>query len=662
MLSTRSRAVSGLLASALAFASAFPLEGGAAEPRPFKRTELRESCKDSDPLRRPFFGDLHVHTAISLDASTQGTIKRPADAYGFARGEVLEIQPYDAEGRGRRRLKLGRPLDFAAITDHVELMGEVHICSTPNAPGYDSWVCRMYRGWPRLAYYAMNTRSSMGSAADPPTRWGFCGERGEDCLAAARIPWQETRDAAEAAYDRSATCGFTSFIGYEWTGAGEALGTNMHRNVIFRNDHVPEQPTGYVSAPHPELLWKALARDCADAGTGCEVVVIPHNSNLSGGDMFSTERLGGGKITRAEGEARARFELLAEIMQHKGESECMIGLETEDELCGFEKLATKSFGERNRFFGGEPEPPTARQFLRHTLKAGLSEQERIGVNPFRYGIIASTDTHLAAPGAADESENYAGHGGAGTPARDEIPPGLPDEADFNPGGLAVAWAEENSRDAIFAALQRRETYGTSGTRPTVRFFGGWDYPSGLCERRDLVPVGYRNGVPMGGELEAPTTRQAARGPRFVLAALRDSGTRAQPGTPLQRTQIIKGWIDASGNPRERVYEVSGDPENGASVDTATCGPRGTGADTLCSVWTDPDFHVDRPAFYYARVVENPTCRWTQRLCNAGGVDCAKPETVTEGFAPCCDSSVPATVQERAWTSPIWYTPAKSASE
>jgi hypothetical protein len=239
-----------------------------------------------------------------------------------------------------------------------------------------------------------------------------------------------------------------------------------------------------------------------------------------------------------------------------------------------------------------------------------------------------------------------------------MPQGLPDHIELNPGGLAVLWAEENSRDALFAAMRRREAYATSGPRIVVRVFGGWDLPDDLCERTDFVAQGYQAGVPMGADL--PRSRvTAARAPRLAIWALRDPGTVARPGTALQRIQVVKGWV-REGIAQERVYDVAGDPENGASVDLATCAPRGTGFDDLCTVWTDPDSDADTPAFYYVRVLENPTCRWSTRVCNANRVDCGDPRSVTAGFEPCCDPTQAKTIQERAYTSPIWYTPLRLA--
>ena len=616
----------------------------AAVPPPFTRTEKREPCDHHDPLRRPYFGDLHVHTAFSLDASTQGTRNRPGDAYRFARGEELGLQPYDEDGKPRRTIRLTRPLDFAAVTDHAEFFGELDVCATPGLPGHDSPTCMIYRRWPRLAFYLMNGITS----GDPAKirRFAFCGEDGAGCLAAARTPWREIQDAAEGAYDRSSACSFTTFVGYEWTGAPDT--NNLHRNVIFRNDAVPDLPVSYIDEPSVERLWQRLDAECRRGVERCDAVVIPHNSNLSGGLMFQSVKDDGTPFDAAYAAARAAAEPLAEIMQHKGDSECLLGGATTDEACGFEKLPYDNFG--GKYSAWMRRPPEATSFLRHALGQGLLLEEQLGVNPFKLGFVASTDTHLGTPGAVTES-THPGHGGAGAPAADKVPAGLPDDVEFNPGGLAVLFAEENSRDALFAAMRRREAYGTSGPRIDVRFFGGFGLPASLCDAPDLVAQGYALGVPMGGELSA--TAATASAPSFAVRALRDGGTATEPGTPLQRVQIVKGWIE-NGAAVEKVYDVAGDARNGASVDTATCTTSGPGADRLCAVWRDPDFDPDQRAFYYARVLENPTCRWSTYVCNAAGVRCDDPSTVKEGFAGCCDARYPRSVQERAWTSPIWY--------
>jgi len=267
------------------------------------------------------------------------------------------------------------------------------------------------------------------------------------------------------------------------------------------------------------------------------------------------------------------------------------------------------------------------------------------------GVIGSTDTPLGAAGAVDEA-GFIGHGGAGEPAREGAPPGLPDRVEFGPGGLAMLWAEQNTRESLFAALQRRETYATSGTRPLLRFFGGRDFPDAMCEDPEMVSRAYAGGVPMGGELEVAP----GQAPVFVVAAQRD----ARSGSALQQVQIVKGWINADGSPGERVLSVAGNPDNGAGVDTADCSQHGDGADSLCAVWRDPDWADDGTSWYYARVLENPSCRWSQRICAANKVSCDDPSTIGEGLEACCSADHRPVIQERAWSSPIWVRPAPRA--
>jgi len=615
--------------------------GAHAGELPFTRTESREPCARYDPLRQPFFGDTHVHTAFSFDAWGQGTLAAPRDAYRFARGEAIGIQPYDADGRARAQIQLRRPLDFAAVTDHSDLLGETQICQNPALPGYGSLVCRVVRRFPKLGYALVN---GYVYSSEHPTRYSFCGEDGAGCRDAGRGPWREIQDAAEAYYDRSAACRLTTFVGYEWTGM--PAGDNLHRNVIFRNAVAQAYPTTYIETPTPEGLWRALESECLGARNGCDVLAIPHNSNVSNGRMFTATRSDGAPLTADDARERARLETLVEVTQHKGDSECRAG--AQDELCNYEKLTMARMMDMAGTGPAAPLPPNI--YVREALGLGLVLGQQLGANPFRLGLIGSTDTHLAAPGMVDEDQ-FRGHAAGTVSVRWGVPP-YPDRPDFNPGGLAVLWAEENSRDALFEAMRRREAYGTSGPRITVRLFGGWTYPDDLCGDAAFAAKGYAGGVPMGGDL--PPAPGGAGAPKLAVWALRDPGGSGAPSAPLQRIQIVKGWAE-HGESRERVYDVAGDPASGGDLDLATCTPA-PGADQLCRVWTDPDFDAAAPAFYYARVVEIPSCRWNTWACNAHHVDCASPDSVPRELATCCDARVPRSIQERAWTSPIWYTP------
>jgi hypothetical protein len=631
---------------------------------PWQRTETREGCGDFDPLRRPFFGDLHVHTSASHDASLRFTRVEPRDAYAFAQGGSV-LLPTET-GEQTRSVGLERPLDFAAVTDHAEFFGEVRLCTTPGSPAYDVELCAFLRTLsdPATERMEFNFWSIPLAVNNPPPSHAFCDLAGIDCDGAAVSVWQDMQAAAEEAYDRSAQCAFTTFVGYENTAA--PLGSHLHRNVIFRNANVPAFPASHLETGEggaAQSLWTALERDCLDAGIGCEGLTIPHNSNLSGGLRWPDP------IDAADARRRQRREPLVEIFQHKAGSECRFdrlagaGTDTTDELCAFEQDLRAS---QNPL----PPPPVdaypRRNLVRNVLKDGLALERRLGTNPFRLGVIGSTDTHAGTPGATEE-RGWEGHRGvldATEAGRIQHGQGDDQSVRFNPGGLAVVWAEENSRDALYAGLARRETYGTSGTRPIVRFFGGV-LDDVTCGASDFVERAYTTGVSMGGEL-GPAA--GGRAPRFAVLALKDPGTAARPGTDLQRIQVVKGWTDAAGAVHERVVDVAGSSANGAWVDETTCEPTGSGAAELCALWEDPDFDPALEAFYYVRVLENPTCRWSTRTCLGAGVDpfastCAEQAALLG--APwdfCClgpgnDAFFSPVVQERAWTSPIWYRPA-----
>ena len=595
---------------------------------------------DRNPLRNAYFGDFHVHTNWSLDAYVLGGNRDgPALAYRFARGEEVAT----ADGLVHR---LRVPLDFMAVTDHGIWFSEVHLCEDETDAAYDTPTCAQVRAnnWFRMSQFE-------GLGRLPPE---ICGQAeatltdGNKCYERARHLWHEIQRNADAFNEPGR---FTTFPGYEWTAFPAGYG-HLHRNVIFRGDAVPEWGGSAVEMGNrPERLWEWLDAAC----TGdCQVVAIPHNSNLSGGLAFADS--GWAPHTPEMLRLRAWAEPLVEIHQIKGNSECYLGLGTTDEECGFE----------NRWPACEPGQRqgcmNAPDFVRNALKAGLRLEADYGVNPFKFGFIGSTDDHQSLGGATDEDDftvkpfKFATGGGLriigqGRTANDWFGDRDGGGNPNNPGGLVGVWAEANTRNAIFDALRRRETFGNSGTRIHVRFFAGWDYPADLDIRRDMVEAAYAGGVPMGADLPEPPGGVAGDGPRFVVWAMKDPYS-----ANLQKLQVVKGWAEADGQTAEQVYDVAcadglePDPQthrcadNGARVDLSDCSyPTDRGAAELSTTWTDPDFDPARRAFYYVRVLENPTCRWTTHRALARGV-------------PPAPSDAP-TVKERAWSSPIWYTPA-----
>ncbi len=638
-----------------------------------ERTEQREPCDDFHVLKKPLFGDLHVHTRFSFDSYVSSQRNDPWGAYRYAKGEPITLP--DEDGKQTVIAQLQRPLDFTAVTDHSELLGPISVCTE------DPWTLGYW--WPHCVMSRSNIYIVQLVAANWWASRAVTSPGGDqsfactlaDCDSGHISYWKKIQQAAEDHYDRSSACEFTTFVGYEYTDAPDHK--NMHRNVIFRNEYVTytaisTYDTGSYNFPD---LWVQLREQCIDGIEGCDVLAIPHNPNLSGGLMFRDPE------TKLEASNRLFFEPVIELTQHKASSECRfdrlrgIGLDTEDELCDFEQAVADNLGMLGTLHGEvateraapvEIEEFAPRNMARNALKAGLAIGQRDGLNPFRFGFIGSTDTHSATPGGAEE-DNYVGHLGR----RDAGYRNVQDHFFDNPGGHAVVWAEENSRDAIFSAIRRKETYATSGTRPTVRFFAGWDFETSLCEADNMIEQAYADGVPMGGHLEQTDQSTA---PRFLLSANKDSGSPGHPGNDLQRIQIVKGWVDIEGNTHERVVNVAGDADNGADVDPDTCRPTGAGAASLCAVWQDDDFDSEQNAFYYARVLENPSCRWSTLQCQAAGVNpfseqCAsQAESATlaaqqrgakgDVYGKCClnpqtQPFYSPVLQERAWTSPIW---------
>ncbi len=617
-------------------------------------TETRESCTNFSAERIPLFGDVHVHTSFSFDAAANSTGATPADAHRFARGESIPFWPLDESGKPIGSAKIDRPLDFLAVTDHGEFLGERALCRTAGSPAYDSQFCTHSRSDERVGMRMLGTVITTETPVRVPE---LCGADGALCREWAEEPWQRIAAAAEEAYDKSAACKFTSFVAYEYTGTPGT--SNLHRNVIFRNAKVPPRPVSYIDAPADSLLWNALDAACTD---GCDYLTIPHNSNLANGRMAPYTRIADGSVEarRAYADQRLRREPIMEIFQHKGASECINGLGSilgePDELCDVEQV--RFMGREETYAAAIQNPDgtlgqTQRKevtreckpgefgangmlgagcvdktdFIRSGLLVGLSEEAEIGSNPVKLGMIASTDTHAATPGAVSELDWGGAVTGESTPLERLQPGLLTSGIDGNPGGLAGVWAVENSRDAIFEAMLRREVFGTSGPRIVPRFFGGWTYPETLCSASDLVTQGYAQGVPMGGDL---TPAPADGRPTFVGYAARDP-----EGAPLARLQVIKGWVDGDGRQHTEVTDIAGGVDRGDH-------------NTLCAVYRDEKFDPKRPAYYYLRAVEVPTARWSVH-------DCARIAE-SERPAVCSDGSYPEQIFEMAWTSPIWYRP------
>jgi hypothetical protein len=591
------------------------------------------SIRAEKAKRRAFFGDLHVHSSWSLDGYIFGNNNDPRAAYRFARGEVVPL----AGGDTTRQLKV--PLDFTAVTDHAETLGYFQRCMVDtSAAAYSAETCRMTRERDLRMYFT----GFRNLAMNPPQHLAEVCASNADCRDAAVGPWQQLQAIADEFYQPGE---FTTFRAYEYTG-NLPRGGMLHRNVIFAGDTVPDEALSAFDLASARELWSWLEQAC----TGdCDVITIPHNSNLAWGYTFATRNVDGSDWSDEDYRRRQRYDRLAEIFQAKGNSECQAGIGTNDEFCDFELLL------RPCEDGEEVGCMRQTSFVRNGLKIGLQLDRQLGFNPYQYGIIASTDTHNGTPGDTAET-GYEGHQAGEITIEGRLTGGHRVKEgrgaiNYNPGGLVGAWADENTREALFAAFKRRETFGTSGNRTSIRLFAGRDYPADLADRPDAIRVAYENGVPMGA-----TLRAGAEAPDLLVWAAQDPD-----GLPLQRLQVIKGWVDESGESRELTYDIACSdglevdpkthrcPDNGAGVNLADCTPTGgAGASQLVSVWRDPDFNPDQRAFYYARVLENPGCRWSSYDILAAG----------DSVAPAYE--VPRVVQERAWSSPVWLQPVEES--
>ena len=589
---------------------------------------------------RPLFGDTHLHTGFSMDAGAFGARLTPRDAYRFARGEEITSNT-------GQPAKLSRPLDFLVVADHSDGMGFFPLLMSGDptllaTPQGRKWYDLIKSG--KGAEAAIDIIMSFGRG-QMPNGYPAPGTR------AYRSAWMETIKAAEAYNDPGR---FTAFIGYEWT--SNTGGNNLHRNVIFRENGEkagrvePFTTLKPLGSDNPEDLWKWMA--AAEEKTGSEVLAIAHNGNLSNGLMFPTIEAFGKKIDRNYAETRAKWERLYEVTQTKGTGEAHPYLSPNDEFANFE------LWDKGNLDGSVAKKKEMLEFeyARSALKNGLVLDAKLGVNPYKFGLIGSSDAHTGL--AAMEEENFFGKTAPQEPSPERMTKAFfknPKTGitimdwEVSSSGYAAVWATENTREAIFDAMQRRETYATTGPRMLVRFFGGWDFVPADAHNRLPAAIGYAKGVPMGGDLQqAPAGKPAS----FLVAALKDP-----IGANLDRIQIVKGWVDAKGEVQEKIYNVVwGDagkrkpdaktdklPPVGSTVDVANATWTNTiGDPELITVWKDPEFDPKQRAFYYARVLEIPTPRWTAY------------DAKRFGTKPLSGTSM--TLQERAYTSPIWYTP------
>jgi hypothetical protein len=578
------------------------------------------------PLKEAFFGEQHLHTAYSLDAYIGGARLTPSDAYRFAKGEEVEV--------GGQKVRLRAPLDWAAVTDHAEYLGEMYSTIHERAPGHDNEQLKQLRGLSTLderEKWFIEYVQKPNRGTTPQHAPFFAGD------ATTVSGWKVELAAAAEHYKPGS---FTTIPAFEWSAAPQ--GANLHRNVFFRDTNVPERPMSYVDINREDGLWAWMA---GLEKQGMHVIAIPHNSNASKGAMFPSRTAAGDPLDLEYAETRSRFEPLIEMMQIKGNSEVHRWFWAADEFANFENA--DSLGD---YSGRDLKKFGKQNWVRWGVTKGLAYEQQLGVNPFHYGFVGGTDSHNGTPSNVDE-DNFAtgSHGaGDGTVERrrtSEIGGWLKGK-DLNPGSLTGVWAPQNTREAIWDALKARETFATSGPRIKVRFFGRLGAGPAPTEPRNLVERGYSEGVPMGGTLKG-----TGGAPSFTVWALKEPD-----GANLDRIQIVKGWVDARGEPQDRVFDVawSGDRKRGRNGKVPAVGntvdlPRASFANTIGSAelmgaWTDPEFDPARNALYYARVLLIPTPRWSTYDAVRAGLPLLE--------------DVPGTVQERAWSSPIWYTPGR----
>ena len=583
---------------------------------------------------RVFWGDTHLHTANSADAGFLNDKVGPEEAFRFARGEVVTSS-------GNLRVRLERPYDFLVVSDHAEYLG-----LTPGLRNSDPVLLQNETGRRWHDMLKKDSESAFQAAMECVLSINARDEKMKN-EAFGRSMWARNCEIADR-YNQPGA--FTAFIGFEWTSMPG--GRNLHRVVIFRDDETRATqvlPFSFFDSGDPEDLWKYM--EAYEKKTGGRMLAIPHNGNLSNGLMFDVERLNGKKFDRAYAQSRMRWEPLYEVTQIKGDGEAHPFLSPDDEFADYE------IWDKGDLTGQAPKKQEMLQYeyARSGLKFGLQLEQKLGANPFKFGLVGSTDSHTGL--STTSEDNFFGkHSGVepGPHRWEHVVIQSPVDPKLSiygweqaASGLAAVWARTNTREALFDAMQRKETYGTTGTRMTVRVFGGWDFSAADAYLSDFAEHGYAAGVPMGGDLRSAP---AGKSPSFLIRAMRDVD-----GANLDRIQVIKGWLDAKGKQQERIYDVAvSDGRSigndglcktpvGSSVDVPNASYSNTiGEPLLSAYWRDPSFDAKLRAFYYVRVIEIPTPRWTAYEAKRYGVE--------------MPATVPMTTQERAYTSPIWYEP------
>ena len=599
-----------------------------------------------------YFGDTHLHSSYSFDAFLNNNHSADPDtAYRWAKGQPV-IHPYN-----RARVQIQTPLDFLVVSDHAEMLGVMKAVRNDSDLFEDLGLWAGVKRWyaMRMMNDAIDTDTGFSffgrflpvpaqgeghvdPVADPSNNIGSVGIFG-DTAAVGTAAWNDIVGTADRHNDPGT---FTSLIGWEWSSI--PTGANLHRIVISPDGAEKSNqymPFGSDQSQYPEDLWKWLGE--TQERTGARFLAIPHNSNISKGYMFDTTTLRGEEITADYASRRMAWEPVAEITQIKGDSETHSSLSPEDEFADFETY------EHYIQNGPTNYVASAADYIRPALKRGLAIEQKVGVNPYKFGLIGSTDAHSGL--SSSEENNF-----WGKMAKDSTPetkatvgsnPDARDGWNMSASGIAAVWAPENTREAIYAAFKRKEVYATSGPRMRVQLFAGWSFPEGAAEADDFAAIGYSNGVPMGSDLTA--TEEPGQAPSFLLRAIKDPLE-----ANLDRAQIVKGWVDASGAEHEQIYNVawSGErqldengrlPAVGNTVDLESARySNSIGQAEFALHWTDPDFNPQHSAFYYARILQIPTPRNALFDARALGLD-----TPPKG---------PNTIQERAYTSPIWYQP------